>query len=322
MRKSYQGRDGFQRVNRETPCPVCKKSDWCMVAPDGSAAICARVDQGAEKRIGAAGWLHRLRERDDGRERHRHGVTRALADFARRSGNRRAGPAPRPERGAPDGTDLGAMARRCAESVGAKALERFACELAVNADSLRRLGVGWSAERGAWTFPMRDPAGRIVGVRLRFGNGEKLSVKGGHEALFIPSGIPGPAAPWPDGARLYITEGPTDCAALLTLGFRAIGRPSCTGGVRYAVELSRGRPTVIVADADPPGQRGAKALADVLRTHCPDVRIIFPPSGAKDIREAVKRGATSADVEHAVEQATPIPRWSARALASVRGGVA
>ena len=49
------------RVSNARPCPVCHKPDWCLVAADGSAAICARVLEGSVKRCGEAGWLHRLR---------------------------------------------------------------------------------------------------------------------------------------------------------------------------------------------------------------------------------------------------------------------
>jgi hypothetical protein len=31
-----------------------------MVAEDGSAAICPRTESGAVRRLGEAGWLHRL----------------------------------------------------------------------------------------------------------------------------------------------------------------------------------------------------------------------------------------------------------------------
>jgi len=47
----------MKRVNRETPCPVCGKTDWCLVSADKSAAICARVEEGSKKRSGDAGWL-------------------------------------------------------------------------------------------------------------------------------------------------------------------------------------------------------------------------------------------------------------------------
>ena len=32
------------RGNREAPCPVCGKSDWCLVAADKGVAKCARCD--------------------------------------------------------------------------------------------------------------------------------------------------------------------------------------------------------------------------------------------------------------------------------------
>lgn len=48
------------RVNKQRLCPICEKPDWCMVAEDKSAAICARVSEGATKRVGDAGWLHVL----------------------------------------------------------------------------------------------------------------------------------------------------------------------------------------------------------------------------------------------------------------------
>jgi hypothetical protein len=46
------------RVNCESPCPVCGKHDWCLVAADKCVAICARVQSALPK--GEAGWLHKL----------------------------------------------------------------------------------------------------------------------------------------------------------------------------------------------------------------------------------------------------------------------
>src|SRR5262245_65492992 len=59
----------WQRVNRELPCPVCGKSDWCIVAADGTAAICPRTE--SQKRCGDAGYLHRLVDSPLPRERRR-----------------------------------------------------------------------------------------------------------------------------------------------------------------------------------------------------------------------------------------------------------
>jgi DNA primase len=146
---------------------------------------------------------------------------------------------------------------------------------------------------------MSDTAGRILGIRLRLAGGRKLSVKGGREGLFLPDDLD------VDG-RLLVTEGPTDCAALLDLGLSAVGRPSCTGGVNLLVELVRQRrraEIAIIADGDAPGQRGAENLAAVLVAYCPAVRIITPPAGIKDAREWKRRGATAGDVAKIIDAA-------------------
>jgi hypothetical protein len=177
-------------------------------------------------------------------------------------------------------------------AVQPEALERLAATLGLTSESLVRLGVGWSVRDRAWSFPMTDTAGKVLGIRLRCASGKKLSVRGGHEGLFIPADL----AP---GALLLVTEGPTDCAALLDLGFPAVGRPSCTGGVKLLIDLVRQRKpvqVVIVADGDEPGQRGAENLASVLVAYSSSVRIITPPAGVKDAREWKQRGVTSDEV--------------------------
>jgi hypothetical protein len=59
---------------------------------------------------------------------------------------------------------------------------------------------------------------------------------------------------------------------------------------------------VIIADADAPGQRGARSLAARLVGYVPDgVRIVTPP--AKDAREWVRAGADRLDILDAIEAA-------------------
>jgi DNA primase len=148
---------------------------------------------------------------------------------------------------------------------------------------------------------MTDSEGNVVGIRLRAPNGRKWSVRGGQEGLFIP------ADETVAGERLLICEGPTDTAALLDLGFSAVGRPSCTGGVTLLAELvkhHRPAEVVIVADADAPGQRGAESLAAVLLAYSAAVRVIAPPSGVKDARAWKQAVATAADVLARIDAAT------------------
>jgi hypothetical protein len=196
------------------------------------------------------------------------------------------------------GIDFGKLAAEAAASTPDELLERFGKALGVSADSLRLLGVGWMAERKAWGFPMRNAAGDVIGIRLRYRSGAKAAIKGSKQGLFFPANL---------GAygRLYLPEGPTDAAALLTLGLPSLGRPSCSGGVSLVLDyVKRQTPieAIVVADADAVGQRGADTLAMKLRAYVAQVKVITPP--AKDAREWVRSGATPADVNTLIS-ATP-----------------
>jgi hypothetical protein len=143
--------------------------------------------------------------------------------------------------------------------------------------------------------------GKAVGVRLRLPDGRKLSIRGGKEGLFLPTRLG-------SGGRLLIAEGPTDTAALLDLGFAAVGRPSCSGGVGHVVDLVKRLGTaeaVVVADGDGPGLFGAEKLAARLLAYAPGVRVIAPPRGIMDARAWKRAGARAADVTAAIEAAEP-----------------
>ncbi|HEX8916274.1 MAG TPA: toprim domain-containing protein [Humisphaera sp.] len=192
----------------------------------------------------------------------------------------------------------------------------MAADLGLEPQTLRRLEVGWAKAYDAWSFPMFDADHRVVGIRLRRPNGRKFAVRGGREGLFVPTGLP-TGIP-----RLLVAEGPTDTAAILGLGFEAVGRSSCTGGAKLLVTLARGRrvrEVVIVADADEPGRRGAESLATALLPYVDVVRVIVPPDGIKDARAWVRAGASAGDVHAAIESAAA--RRIRLAVASSRGEV-
>ncbi|MGB2986940.1 MAG: hypothetical protein WBE26_13795 [Phycisphaerae bacterium] len=222
------------------------------------------------------GWLHRLR--------HSHDWHRGRGYSARVALPETTGP-----------QDFGKLAKRYERAATDAAVARFSRVLGVMPEGLRRLHVGWDGE--AWIFPMTDATGVVVGIRRRLRDGRKLSVKGGREGLFIPTDLS-------EFGKLLVCEGPTDTAALLDLGFDAIGRPSCTGGTRHVVALARGRDVVVVSDADDPGQWGATRLASTLQSYCPTIRIILPPPGIKDARAWVRAGATADDIRGTLKNGT------------------
>lgn len=262
------------RVSRRKPCAVCSRSDWCTVSANGSVACCMRVE--SSKQLHNGGWLHRLCENGDWQGSY---VGR-VAVVERRTPK-----------------DFGRLAERYERAACDAKVARFAGELSVSFESLRRLHVGWDGT--AWTFPMTSASGTVTGIRRRFPDGRKLSVKGGREGLFVPNGLP-------ERGALLVCEGPTDCAALLTLYSPAIGRPSCRGGVRLLCEFCRGRPVVVLADGDEPGRIGASVLAQALRLYCLSVRIVRPPLGMKDTREWVRRGGTMQEIQRRIAAAQPV----------------
>lgn len=278
--------DQWHRVRRDDPCPICGKTDWCSISRDGSVACCARVAEGSTKTLGEAGWLHRLREPD-----------RELAPRLRPlrvQGPRRPEPA----------IDLDALARRFRRDVDRADLDRLADDLGVDAASLGRLDIGWSRESSAWSFPMVDAAGRVRGFRLRTDTGRKFAVRGGSEGLFIPADLD-PSQP------LLLPEGPTDTAALLGLGFAAVGRPNDRGGkvlMERLVHRLRPPGLVVVADRDAndQGLGAANELARLLALHCRDVRLLLPPPGFKDVRAWAQAGATRPEVDAVIQQAEPV----------------
>lgn len=283
----------FVRVDGRRPCPVCGKRDWCLLErenPDSPArVICSRVE--SPRRWRSAGWLHV--PRDEPRTRrwtHTTSITVSsssslIAELAQRY------------RDAADEVALDRIGRIL--HLDPPSLRAFDVGI-VNSDELQALGYGFATL--AMSFPMRDAARKVVGVRLRFGSGRKLSVRGSKNGLFF-------ASPMLATGPLLFAEGETDAIALTDLGFDAIGRPSCSAAVDLACRVARSsgvRDAVVVADADQPGRDGALRLARALRLRVPSVRIIEPPEGIKDARAWKVAGATHDDVVAQIEAAVPV----------------
>jgi len=244
------------------------------VSADGEVACCMRVQSDRPARNG--GWLHRLTDAPP------PPVPREYV--------------PRPARGPP--SDWPALLRRFERDTRTADVERLAAGLGVSPGSLLRLGIAWAGPHRAWAFPMCDAKRETVGVRLRAEDGRKWAIAGSRNALFWPDDLAG-------GGPLLVCEGPTDTAALLDLGYDAIGRPSCTGAVEMVIETVRAlrrRDVVVVADADGPGIEGADRLAQAMTEAGRRPKVIRPREG-KDARAWVRAGATRAVVDTVIRNA-------------------
>lgn len=276
------------RVTKGNHCPICDHDSWCVVAADGNAAICMREPSAKviEMNCGT-GYLHKLNPDAPAAPR------RPIA--------------PKKATTPPPVADWPAFARQHAAKTSQSDIAELSKALGVTAESLARMGAMSCGLRRtpdgdyaqAWGFPMYSAGMEIIGIRLRTSDGRKFAAKGSHSGLFVPdAGIPEQLQ------AIVVTEGPTDCAAVLDMGHYAIGRPSCSGSVPETVQLCRGLNVTILADRDSPkprpdgttwkpGQVGAEALADALHGQAKSVRLIYPSTG-KDARQWLQAGGTEA----------------------------
>jgi hypothetical protein len=259
-------RDKMLRVSSAQPCPVCVKPDWCLIAPDGTAAICKRVESGKE--CGEAGWLHQLSE--------------PIADLSRWRPN----PVP-PKLD----HDWNALAHEYAEALTADHRAKLAAALRLPTAALDGLDlIGWLEKESAWIFPERDGNGKVVGLTRRYENGEKKMIQGGQRGLTIPRDWREKVGP------LFLVEGPSDVLAMTFCGLAAIGRPSNRGGVKRLAVLLRDYLDVVIVVGEQdrkkngnwPGLEGASAVAATLANMLGrPVLWAMPPDGIKDVRQWV-----------------------------------
>ncbi len=268
---------GWNRCTRNKPCHICGKPDWCCFTHDG-AARCMRIQDAPD------GWY--ICKVDD-----QGGTTFRPGDGPRKAA------APRPKIEPPKvikTKNWGRIQLQLRSALVTDHTDIHAEGLGVSSLALHRLGIGWHEQWRCWTFPMYQPTGEIVGMRCRGEDGKKWAIPGSSDGLFLDSDIAVPE-------EVFICEGPTDTAALMDVGFYAVGRPSCRGAVIATKALARGRRVVIVSDSDGPGREGAEHLASNLLGMCRSVKVIEPP--CKDMREWKQRGTSPEAVRMLVDHA-------------------
>lgn len=269
------------RVTHRQRCPVCGKPDWCSYKGQHVAPIvvkCMRIP--SEKPAPKGGWLH-------GGDR---GPERAHV------------PQPAP---ADNKLSLGhcvRLQRKYVEAVDHHEVWKFSQKLGVSVDSLRELGIGW--DRG-WTFPMHNSGGEITGFRVRTKD-RKFCIKGSKLGIMLPQKL--------SRDVLLITEGESDCAAVLTLGFSAIAIPGAGLMTHTACRVVRQQQpaiAVVIGDNDEShtvGQDAAIALTTELSKHCDDARLVFPPAAIKDVRQWLSQGCTTQLLQRAINAKHPFRR--------------
>lgn len=265
------------RVTRANPCPICEKDTWCMYNEESALCMRAASSRPINLKSGETGYWHDL------------------------NGKRVKYVAPKKEN-APQ-IDAEPMALNWRDRTKPVDLLDLADDLGVKPHSLVALNVGWASEHRAWSFPMRDSGGKICGIRLRAQDGKKWSVPGSKSGIFLP---------WCSAGRtMWIVEGATDLAAILSMGLFGVGRPSCSGGtdeINAAIRRLHIQRAVIISDNDQdkvmttgqvynPGADGAKRLSE--RLVVPNCVITLP---VKDAREYLAFGGTAQMLENMTKE--------------------
>lgn len=276
------------RVDKQKPCKICEKPDWCGYSDDGAVAICMRVESGRKSRNG--GWVHLLKDKP-------------LVPQIRR---------PEPPSQEHKLFDVARYYESLRRQWCWDYTEACGFSLGVDFDVIDALEPAWDSVNEAFAWPMRDFDGRVIGIRLRAWDGKKWAVRGGNDGLFFPVGAAYP------GRELVVCEGPTDTCAALSMGLPAVGRASCmTGGqmLREYCRMHKISRVTIISDNDKiksrpdgtgwrPGREGAKALGNVLGRMW---RMVTPPT--KDMRAWYHDGCTPelfADVAGAQRWQLPV----------------
>ncbi len=265
------------RVSKANPCPACGKDSWCLIGE--KATLCMRVQSSKPytlKNSGELGYWHE----------HDKTVVRP----------------PMPKQKEPPRIDANKLIGIWKKGCGIQRLEPLAEDLGVSVDSLVQMMAVWAPGYEAWAFPMRDGNGFMCGIRLRRDDGSKFCVTGSRTGIFLPFCQP--------RNTVFLVEGPTDCAALLTIGLYAIGRPSNSGGldiIKQTISRLHIERAVIIADNDQdqeakdgrkfnPGYDGAQSLARNLMVPC---CVMALP--CKDAREFVSNGGTREMLENQLD---------------------
>lgn len=268
----------FVRVTAAMPCPICRKPDYCVVSVDGTIALCTRVE--SKTQFKSAGYLHAL-----------VGPPITVVQPTVET---------RPEIPQETFRHLVQEHRACVQP---DPDGQYLQELGFSAEAAMRLEMMGFDDALGW--PMTDGFGKYLGIRFRASNGRKWSLKGGKEGLFVPVDIDRVST-----RVVYLPEGPTDTAALLTCGITAIGRPNNIGGVDLLRRWLSAHPltkVVIVGDNDPPdkgrpGHKGACHLAAALGAFVLD---IVSPRHYKDVRDMISHFVTAESAGRVIMERDP-----------------
>jgi len=248
------GQQNYNRVSKDMPCPVCGEPDWCLVSDDGNWCICPRTSEGSKRSVGEAGYKHKLNSTS-------YKPPKRIIKSKNNKPNIR-------------------LIRKIYNSLGfhSDKLKPLAGKLKINVWILLQMGVGY--KDFVWYFPMYNSLKEIIGLKKRNLKGDKWCQTGSRLGVSL-------SMHFRPSQSVYICEGESDTASMLSRGYNAIGRANASSCRVILKELLKDCPEVnIVSDFDAHGSgyKCACRLAEFL--YRPDRRVFtILHREHKDIRE-------------------------------------
>ncbi len=250
----------YTRVSPAFKCPMCGKADGCLVRRDGSHVICYHVQS---SRMWKIGFLHRLSHEKASEAR------KSMVSAPKEVGIYQ-----------PDFERLHKVYRA---AITQDKVDALAQQLGVSPVALNDLGIGWSNNYNAYTFPMRNEKCRVTGIQTRGQDGSKRALKGSLAGVFISTSMILLANP----GVVFITEGVSDTATALTIGLHVIGRFNDVSGTDQLTSLLSNKTVFVIADNSGPEIQGAASLCEQLRSVTRYSGMIVLPFSVKDLRESL-----------------------------------
>ncbi len=270
----------FVRVGPDLPCPVCGKSDGCVVHKSGAYAVCYHVQS---EKLWKIGYVHELNGLTDNVRKALSVPYKALSPVNR---------------------DWDALNAVFVATITDKQTEQLATNLNVATNSIRDLSVGWSSTHQAYTIPVRNEKCQIVGIQTRTLNGQKKMIRGSQAGVFMKGLYTGnhTTALFRNTGVTFIVEGASDTATALTINLNVVGRFNAVSCADILTHLLANGTCYVVADNSGPEIHGATQLVYDLRPHTKSCHLITLPFCVKDLREAVKAYGHNAVLNYLYKQ--------------------
>lgn len=259
------------RVSKQSPCIVCKKPDFCTRCPELGMVLCMRVMSNRPSTNALGGWIHKTGE--------------PTKEYR---------PIDKPQKLYPKIAWEDFHGKLKAQTTPQMIFDH-AEKLGLDASALNRLSPAWYDLKDCWIYPMRDETGKMIGMRSRYEDGRKLSIKGSQTGLFITDLQP--------QRTVVICEGPTDTAAAVSLGYYAVGRPSCSSCVEMLLKfltLNHVREIISIPDNDEPGLRGAESFLQRVKK----IKWVMWVPPTKDLRKFLNVGGNREMIREGIRNLT------------------